>query len=83
MIKEPLENFQCIHYSSNNLQHEELLENYMKTTDVENNNSRKKLKLHLYDGINGVLFLIINSRTNSIDAISSCVKYIENNIVIN
>jgi hypothetical protein len=81
MIKEPLENFQCIHYIPGNSQHEELLENYMKTTDVENNNSRKNLKLHLYDGIDGVLFLIVNSRTNSIDAMSSCVKYTENSIV--
>jgi hypothetical protein len=81
MIIEPLENFQCVHYISGNRQHEELLDRYMKTTDVENNNSRKNLKVHLYDGTNGVLFLIINLRTNSIDAMSSCVKYIENNVV--
>ena len=81
MIREPLENFQCIHYISGNPQHEELLDRYMETTDVKNNNSRKNLRIHLYDGINGILFLIINLRTNSIDAMASCVKYVENDIV--
>lgn len=77
---EPLESFEFIQFSPGNADHERMLDQYMSTTDVENNKTRKKLKSHLYDKINGVLFIVVHKENRTIDAMSSCVLYVEDNI---
>ena len=73
--------FKFEQYVPGNPYHDTLLDEYMSTTPILNNSTRKKLKTHLYDGINGALFLVIHNCTNTIDAMSSCVKYDENNLL--
>lgn len=68
------DDFECIVYDSNNTEHILLLENYMKSCGVKNNSSPEELRLEFYDGINGILFMLLNIQTMTIDGMSSCIK---------
>jgi hypothetical protein len=64
-------------YEPGNQEHETLIDEYIKTTPIVNNQSRKSLKIHLYDGKKGILFMLIHKQNGTIDALSSCVRYDE------
>lgn len=71
-----LENFECLVYDKNNLKHKYLLEKYFESCqDAPNNISHERLKTYLYDHTNGILFMVINKTTMTIDGISSCAKF--------
>lgn len=76
-----ISNFKFFQYQPGCVLHEALIDNYIDTTDVENNSTRAKLKMHLYDNNHGALFLLVNSVTNTIDAMTSCVKYNEGGVL--
>lgn len=78
---DPIEDFEFLQYIPNDPRHEDLLERYMASTDIVNNSTRKNLKIHLYDGDKGVLFLVVHKGRNEVDAMTSCVKYNEDNIL--
>lgn len=75
-----IDEFNFLQYVPNNAEHEALLEHYMSTTDIDNNSTRKKLKVNLYDNVAGALFLLVHKKNNTIDAMTSCVRYDEHDI---
>lgn len=77
---EPLENFECVRYEPGNAVHEQMFEEYMSNTDVANNSSRKAIKAHLYDHTAGVMLWIVHKEFQRIDAVTSCVLYVEDGI---
>jgi len=73
---QPLEDYECIIYNNDDLEHKLLLEEYFKyCVNAPNNINHERLKTHLYDGSNGILFMILNTQYMTIDGISSCVKF--------
>ncbi len=76
-----ISDFEFIQYQPGNILHETLVDNYIAATTIENNSTRKKLKMHLYDDVQGALFLLVHRTDNRIDAMTSCVKYNENGIL--
>lgn len=77
---EPLENFYCTRYIQGDPKHEEMLDRYISTTDIKNNNSRKSIRVNMYNGVDGEMFLAINKNTEEIDAMTSCILYEEDGI---
>lgn len=67
------DDFECIIYDGSD-EHNLYINYYMKTTTVENNATPKQLRLHEYDKVNGILFMLLNIQTMTIDGISSCIK---------
>lgn len=70
-----MSSYTCHTYVPGEGQSEELLDSYLSETTVENNRTRKNLRVDLYDGKNGVLFLLLEDRR--VVGMTSCVRHDE------
>lgn len=73
----PLSTHRCVTYVAGDAACEQLLDKYFASTDVENNKSRKSLRIEMYDGLRGALFFLVNTQTESIEGMTSCIRYDE------
>ncbi len=73
--------FELLIYLPGESRSEKLLERYLRETPVENNRTRKQLRLDLYNGSDGVLFFLVNKAFEQVVGVTSCVRYSENGVV--
>jgi hypothetical protein len=75
------ENFSCVMYRPGDEACERLLETYFTITDVENNKTRKNLRVEMYDGTRGALFFVVETASGKPVGLTSCVRYDEDGVV--
>jgi hypothetical protein len=73
--------YRCHTFQPGETRSEAYLEKYLAVTDVENNKTRKALRVDLYDGRNGILHLLIDGETDAPVGVTSSVKYLEGGIL--
>lgn len=78
---DPIDHFDFFQYVPGDAVHEELIDRYISSTPIKNNQTRKELRIDMYDNVNGALFLVVHKIRNEIDAMTSCVKFNENGIL--
>lgn len=74
LLQKSTDNFCRIIFDPQNNDHQLLISEYIATTNVSNNNDPKIFRLDSYNGVDGILFMILNQNTKKIDAVSSCIK---------